>query len=71
MEDYVQDCKFCWGEGGEGIVRESEVDMYAPLYLQWIANRIYCIVHGTLLNALCQPGWERGLGENGDMYMYS
>ena len=24
----------------------------------------------TLLNAMCQPGWERGLGKNGHMYMY-
>ena len=23
-----------------------------------------------MLNVMCQPGWERGLGENGYMYMY-
>ena len=28
------------------------------------------IAHGTLLNVMCQPGWERGLGENGYMYIY-
>ena len=22
----------------------------------------YCIAHGTLLNVICQPGWERSLG---------
>jgi len=25
---------------------------------------------GTLLNFMWQPGWARGLGENGYMYMY-
>ena len=24
---------------------------------------------GTLLNVMWQPGWERGLGENGHMYV--
>ena len=28
------------------------------------------IAHGTLLKVMCQPGWERALGENGYMYMY-
>ena len=25
---------------------------------------------GTLLNVMCQPRWEEGLGENGYKYMY-
>ena len=25
---------------------------------------------GTLLNVMGQPGWERGLGENGYMYIW-
>ena len=25
---------------------------------------------GTLLNVMCQPRWEEGLGENGNKYMY-
>ena len=25
--------------------------------------------HGTLLNVMCQPGWEGSLGENGHIYM--
>ena len=28
------------------------------------------IAHGSLLNVMCQPGWEGSLGENGYMYMY-
>ena len=34
------------------------------------ATITYCIAHGTLLNVMCQPGWERGLGWNGYMYVY-
>ena len=34
------------------------------------ARTSYCIAHGTLLNAMWHPGWERGLGENGYMYTY-
>ena len=30
-----------------------------------------CIAHGILLNVMCQPGWEGGLGENGYMSIYS
>ena len=26
--------------------------------------------HETLLDVVCQPGWERGLGENGFMQTY-
>ena len=26
--------------------------------------------HGTLLDIMCQPGWEGGLGENEFKYMY-
>ena len=26
---------------------------------------------GTLLNVMCQPGWQGGLGENGYMHTYS
>lgn len=29
-----------------------------------------CQTHGTLLNVIWQPGWEGGLGENGNMYVY-
>ena len=30
----------------------------------------YYIAPGTLLNVMCQPGWEQDLRENGYMYMY-
>ena len=33
-------------------------------------SRTYCTAQGALLNVMWQPGWERGLGENGYMYMY-
>ena len=33
-------------------------------------TKTYCIAHETLLNVMCQPGWEEGLGETGYMYMY-
>ena len=55
------------GEGWrEGIVREFGIDMYTLLYLKGT----YCILQGTLLNVMWQPGWEGSLGENGYMYMY-
>ena len=31
---------------------------HAVFYLKWITNRTYCTAHGTLLNAMWQPGWE-------------
>ena len=34
-----------------------------------MGNKDYCTAHGILLNIICQPGWERDLGENGHMYM--
>ena len=34
-----------------------------------VMNKTYSIAHGTLLNVMWQPGWERGLGENWYMYM--
>jgi len=51
------------GRRGHKILREFGMDMNALLYLKWI-TRTYWIAHGTLLNVLWQPGWERGLGEN-------
>ena len=45
----------------EGIDREFGMDMYILLYLKWISNKD-CIAHETLLNVMCQPGWEWGLG---------
>ena len=31
------------------------------------STRTYCTAQGTLLSVMWQPGWERGLGENGHM----
>ena len=53
---------------GEGIVEDSGKTMCTLLYLQWITNKTCCIARGTLLNSMCQPGWE--VGENGSMYIY-
>ena len=52
--------------------RDSEcgIDVYTLLFLKWIKTRTYCIVQGTLLNGMWEPGWEGSLGENGYMYMY-
>ena len=36
-------------------------------YGVWITNKDLCIAHGTLLNVMWQPGWDRSLGENGYM----
>ena len=49
---------------GEGIVREFEMDMYM-LYLKWITHKDRLYSTRTLLNVTWQPGWERGLKENG------
>ena len=32
--------------------------VHTQLCLQWITNKELCIAHGTLLNVMCQPGWE-------------
>ena len=55
---------------GKGIVRDLEVDVYTLLYLKWIANKE--LLYSTWNSAQCYvaAGWERGLGKNGDMYMY-
>ena len=45
------------------------MDMYTLLYLKWITNKDLPTAQGTLLNVMCQPGWQWGLGENGYMCM--
>ena len=40
------------------------------MHLKNACVKIKKVRMGTLLNVMCQPGWERGLGENGYMYMY-
>ena len=47
---------------GEGTVRDFGKVMYSLLYLKWISNKTYCIAQQTLLNAMCQTGWEGGFG---------
>ena len=54
------------------IVRESVMDMYTLLYLNWITNKD--LLYSTWNSAQCYMaalmGGE-GLGENGCMYMYA
>ena len=50
---------------GWGIVREFGKVMYMLLYSKWLTNKDLLYRHATLLNALCQPGREGDLGENG------
>ena len=42
----------------------SQNDPHQKVYKQ---ARTYDTAHGTLLNVMWQPGWERSLGENGYM----
>ena len=42
----------------EEIVKDFGKIIYTLLYLKWITNKMYCIAQGTLLNVMCQPGWE-------------
>ena len=60
-----------WLPRGRRGKRDSEcgIDVYTLLFFKWI-TRTYCIVQGTLLNVMWEPGWEGSLGENGYMYMY-
>ena len=55
-----------WGKGQLGSLGWT----YTLLYLKWTTNKTYYIAYGTLLNVMWQPGWERSLGENEQIYMY-
>ena len=50
--------KWTYGCWGEGIVRDFGKVICIRRYLKWITNRMYCTVHGTLLNVVCQLRWE-------------
>ena len=54
------DSKGVW----EGQVHTTTFKMYN------LQRPILCIVHGTLLNIMWQPGWEGSLGENGYIRKY-
>ena len=55
---------------GEGLVRESWMDVSTLPYLRWKTNKVLLLAWGTLLSVMWQHGWEESLGENGYMYMY-
>ena len=50
-------------------VREPGMDMYTALCLTWTTNKPSCMAHGTLLEAMRQPGGERGLGRMDSCYV--
>ena len=51
-------------------LKEEWNAMYMLLYLKWITNKVYHMVHGTLLNVTWQSGWEGSLGRNGYMNIH-
>ena len=55
---------------GEGIVRESGMDMDTRLCLSWRTSKD--LMDSTGNSAQCHeaPGWEGSLGESGYMCMY-
>ena len=57
------------GEVGEGLVRESGMDMYTLLYLKMDNQQGPTVEHGELCSMFWQPGWEGSLRENGYMYI--
>ena len=61
----------CWGVGERWrrrIVREFGMNMYALLYLKWIANK--ALLYSTGNSAVWGSLDGRGVGENGYMYVY-
>ena len=48
---------------GEGMVRESGMDMDTLLYLKWVTSKDPHIAQGTLLRVTWRPGWKGGSGE--------
>ena len=50
---------------GEGLVRESWMDVSTLPYLRWKTNKVLLLAWGTLLSVMRQHGWEESLGENG------
>lgn len=56
-------------EGGEGTVRELEMDVHTLLYSKWIATKTYWCSVGTA-SVLCGSLMEGSLGEKGGMDIY-
>ena len=54
----------------EGKVRELGMNVYTLLYLKLITNKDLLYSTEDFDNIMCQPEWERSLGENGYMCMY-
>ena len=54
---------------GGRTVREFGTVMYPVLYQSRWPMRTYCGAQDTLLSVSWEPGWDRGLGENGCMCM--
>ena len=53
IESQIQKTNLCLPrERGGGINWETGVDIYTPVYINYITNKNYCITQGTLLSAL-------------------
>ena len=55
LTDLENELMVAWGEGR---IRDFGNIIYTLLYLNWITNKDLLIAHGTLLNVMCQPGWQ-------------
>ena len=49
LTDLENELTVAGGSTGEGVVGEFGMDIYTPLCLKWITNRV-CIAYGALLN---------------------
>ena len=54
---------------GGRTVREFGTVMYPVLYSEQMANEDLLCSSGHSAQRFWEPGWDRGLGENGCMYM--
>ena len=55
---------------GEGIVRESGMDMDTLLCLTWRTGKDLLDSTGNSAQCSVKPGWQGSLGENGYTNMY-
>ena len=56
-----------WLPGGRDSQGFGEGHVCTAIFKMDNQQKNYCIVHGILLNVMCQPGWEEVWGENGYM----
>ena len=49
-----------------GTDREFGMDVYTPLYLNWVTSKVLLGTQGTLLHVKWQPGWKKSWGVGGE-----